>query len=211
MNDKKKRLEENLDKLEEIRLSKIMKREFERDRKLENVSRMKRSLDYQNYVKKEKIKEEEDKIEEMKYQLESFKESRVNLKNQLLNDIELLKSGSIQIESLKARYMDSLRREGESEHNLTMYPNVSRKSEKSSSPIKGLNKISKTILQKGVVRKHMEEERKEMLSELPSINQKRNSIGMSIYSSNSKMLEIPGFTDPRSKKTSFRTCHSEED
>lgn len=69
---------------------------------------MHKALEYQNEVKKEKIRDEEERIDQMKKQLDVFREERVALKQALLDDLEQVKEGGKELEEVKQRLIGTI-------------------------------------------------------------------------------------------------------
>jgi hypothetical protein len=145
LDEKQKKLEENLQKLEEDRLNKIRLRELDRESKLKTISRVHKALDHQNEVKKEKIREEEQRIEQMKKQLDVFKEERLVLKQMLLDDLEQVRDGDRGLEEVKNRLVESMSPDKPTEER-SLTAHLSLKSTPSKSSKKGLQKVRKICL-----------------------------------------------------------------
>lgn len=106
MTKKSQRLEHNLEALEEKRLMKKMKREMEFELKLKNLERAHRSQEYQTQMKLEKIKIEEEKVNEMRKQLESYRQSRKSFRFQIAEDMHQIQEGSMDVEKMVQKYKE---------------------------------------------------------------------------------------------------------
>lgn len=105
---KQKKLENNLEKLEEDRAYKNKRLKFEREQKMLNVDRTQRSVEFQLKLKLERLNNESEKYQEMKKNTEKYKLMRNHFRQQLIEDIEKLKSGDIDITQIQEKYKSTL-------------------------------------------------------------------------------------------------------
>ena len=101
---------------------------------------MQKALEHQNEAKKEKIREEEERIDQMKKQLDVFREERVALKQVLLDDLDQVRDGDKDLEDVKDRLVRTISPEGLTDEG-SQPAVVSIKTTSSKSPKKGLHKI----------------------------------------------------------------------
>lgn len=105
---KQQRLAVNLDKLEEDRILKSRRMQFEREQRLMNINRTQRSAEFQLKLKLERINDENERYHEMKKNLDKYKIVRHQFRQQLMEDIEKIKTGEIDLNEIKEKYQSSL-------------------------------------------------------------------------------------------------------
>lgn len=105
---KQKKLENNLEKLEEDRQLKQKRLQFDREQKLIQIDRTQRSMEFQLKLKLEKLNNETEKYLEMKRNTERYKQMRSNFRQQLIEDIEKLRAGEVDISEIQEKYKSTL-------------------------------------------------------------------------------------------------------
>lgn len=105
---KQKKLEQNLDKLEEDRMLRNRRLKFEREQRNFNIDRTQRSMEFQLKLKLEQLNEEDEKCQEMRKNTEKYKIMRHQFRQQLIEDMEKLKSGEIELNEIKEKYKSTL-------------------------------------------------------------------------------------------------------
>lgn len=111
MEEKQKRLEENLEKLEENRQKKLMRKELDNELKFLSLERTHRTVEYQAQLRIEKLRLEDDKLADLKKQTQAYRTAKNTFRQQLVDDINLLKAGEMDIGVLKNRFEESLDQE----------------------------------------------------------------------------------------------------
>jgi hypothetical protein len=89
----------------------MVRKEVDRELKIKNIERTQRSVEYQKQLKLEKIMLEDEKMADIKRQNELFKAAKSTFKQQLVEDMEMLKSGDINLSALKTKYKENLEQE----------------------------------------------------------------------------------------------------
>lgn len=141
---KLQRHEQKLEKMEHDRLIKIKMIHFDRQQKIDNIERAQRSAEYKIQVKHDKMVADDEQFQEMRQQTELYKQKRTLLRQQLLDDMERLKSGDIQLEELNIRLRSQLQGEDGTESAGNFSPE-SRRSMFSEFPTSRKQPISRII------------------------------------------------------------------
>jgi trichohyalin len=81
------RYEETIEKLEEERNHKLFQKDMDREYKVQNVERAKKSFEYNQQIKKNKIEIEDERMQEMRQELADLKHQRTFFRKNLLEDL----------------------------------------------------------------------------------------------------------------------------
>lgn len=112
------RYEETMNKLEDERNQKLFQREIEREYKVQNIERAKKSYEYQIQSKKNKIEIENERMHEMKQELEELKHQRTFFRQNLLEDLAN-RAPDEDIGEIMNRYKKALETAGSSPNKTT--------------------------------------------------------------------------------------------
>lgn len=174
-----KRNEVNLEELDVKRSRKQNLKNFDRDKRLENVVRVQKVSQFQLQLKKEKLQEDDERISEYKQQLSAFKAARQSFRQQLVDDANRVADGEIDFDELKQKYKESLALELEENFNSSKGAN---------SPSTRMSIRSARIKQAGRPESSRYEDN--------NLDESRVSVTQTVQSmATSKLVEIPGFNE----------------
>ena len=121
--EKVKNNEDNLEKIDELRHKKQQRIDMDRESKLQGVHRAQKQFEFQIQVKKEKILEDDQRIEEIKSQVEAFKVAREQFKLHVKEEGDRFADGETDFDQLKQKYKESLF--AEAEENINKVDSIS--------------------------------------------------------------------------------------